>query len=40
MELVKGFSLTADGKGAVFDVPTEELDTFLAGKFCLIMKLF
>ncbi|KAG5558458.1 hypothetical protein RHGRI_008406 [Rhododendron griersonianum] len=32
VELVKGFSLTADGKGAVFDVPTEEVDTFLAGQ--------
>ncbi|KAF8413069.1 hypothetical protein HHK36_001045 [Tetracentron sinense] len=32
VEAVKGFSLTADGKGAVFDVPAEDLDTFLAGQ--------
>lgn len=31
-ELVKGMALTADGNGAVFDVPAEELDTFLAGQ--------
>lgn len=31
MELVKGMALTTDGNGAVFDVPAEELDTFLAG---------
>ncbi|KAF5947624.1 hypothetical protein HYC85_013581 [Camellia sinensis] len=32
VEEVKGIALTADGKGAVFDVPTEDLDTFLAGQ--------
>ncbi|KAL7003229.1 DEAD-box ATP-dependent RNA helicase 7 [Sarracenia purpurea var. burkii] len=32
VELVKGIALTADGKGAVFDVPAEDLDTFLAGQ--------
>ncbi|XP_041002607.1 DEAD-box ATP-dependent RNA helicase 7-like [Juglans microcarpa x Juglans regia] len=31
-EAVKGLALTADGKGAVFDVPAEDLDTFLAGQ--------
>ncbi|XP_068650332.1 DEAD-box ATP-dependent RNA helicase 7-like [Aristolochia californica] len=32
VEGLKGLSLTADGKGAVFDVPTEDLDLFLAGQ--------
>ncbi|XP_059667005.1 DEAD-box ATP-dependent RNA helicase 7-like [Cornus florida] len=32
VETVKGIALTADGKGAVFDVPSEDLDTFLAGQ--------
>ncbi|KAG2715725.1 hypothetical protein I3760_03G091200 [Carya illinoinensis] len=32
VEAVKGLALTADGKGAVFDVPAEDLDTFLAGQ--------
>ncbi|XP_062153642.1 DEAD-box ATP-dependent RNA helicase 7 [Alnus glutinosa] len=32
VEAVKGLALTADGKGAVFDVPAQELDTFLAGQ--------
>ncbi|PSR93392.1 DEAD-box ATP-dependent RNA helicase [Actinidia chinensis var. chinensis] len=32
VESVKGIALTADGKGAVFDVPAEDLDTFLAGQ--------
>ncbi|KAF8380399.1 hypothetical protein HHK36_027884 [Tetracentron sinense] len=32
VEAVKGFSLTADGKGAVFDVPAEDLETFLTGQ--------
>ncbi|KAM3340655.1 DEAD-box ATP-dependent RNA helicase 7 [Capsicum galapagoense] len=32
VELIKGLTLTADGKGAVFDVSSDELDTFLAGK--------
>uniref|UniRef100_A0A2P2MMG0 DEAD-box ATP-dependent RNA helicase 7 n=1 Tax=Rhizophora mucronata TaxID=61149 RepID=A0A2P2MMG0_RHIMU len=31
VELVKGMTLTADGKGAVFDVAVEDLDTFLTG---------
>lgn len=31
VESVKGMTLTADGKGAVFDVATEDLDAFLAG---------
>ncbi|CAI0398925.1 unnamed protein product [Linum tenue] len=31
VESVKGFSLTLDGKGAVFDVAAEDVDTFLAG---------
>lgn len=31
MELVKGMTLTADGNGAVFDVPGPDLDIFLAG---------
>ncbi|XP_057481806.1 DEAD-box ATP-dependent RNA helicase 7-like isoform X3 [Actinidia eriantha] len=30
VESVKGIGLTADGKGAVFDVPAEDLDMFLA----------
>lgn len=28
--------MTADGKGAVFDVATEDLDTFLTGLFMQI----
>ncbi|XP_057774461.1 LOW QUALITY PROTEIN: DEAD-box ATP-dependent RNA helicase 7-like [Salvia miltiorrhiza] len=32
VESIKGLSLTADGKGAVFDVAAEDLDTFLAGQ--------
>ena len=31
MEKVKGMSITADGLGAVFDVPSDLLKTFLAG---------
>lgn len=33
VESVKGLTVTADGKGAVFDVSSEDLDTFLAGTF-------
>ncbi|XAR66178.1 RNA helicase [Bertholletia excelsa] len=32
VESVKGLTLTADGKGAVFDVTADELDTFLSGQ--------
>ncbi|KAG9445119.1 hypothetical protein H6P81_016459 [Aristolochia fimbriata] len=32
VEGLKGLSLTADGKGAVFDVPSEDLDLFLKGQ--------
>ncbi|CAN4080781.1 unnamed protein product [Withania somnifera] len=32
VESVKGLTLTADGKGVVFDVIADDLDTFLAGK--------
>ncbi|CAK9161036.1 unnamed protein product [Ilex paraguariensis] len=32
VESIMGLALTADGKGAVFDVPAEDLDTFLAGQ--------
>ncbi|KAL1565597.1 DEAD-box ATP-dependent RNA helicase 7 [Salvia divinorum] len=32
VESIQGLSLTADGKGAVFDVATQDLDTFLAGQ--------
>ncbi|XP_068634454.1 DEAD-box ATP-dependent RNA helicase 7-like [Aristolochia californica] len=32
IEGIKGLSLTADGTGAVFDVPSEDLDLFLAGQ--------
>ncbi|KAL0403086.1 UNVERIFIED_CONTAM: DEAD-box ATP-dependent RNA helicase 7 [Sesamum radiatum] len=32
VESVKGLALTADGKGAVFDVAAQDLDTFLAGQ--------
>ncbi|KAA8533812.1 hypothetical protein F0562_031329 [Nyssa sinensis] len=32
VEAIKGLALTADGKGAVFDVHAEDLDTFLAGQ--------
>ncbi|KAJ9164102.1 hypothetical protein P3X46_023716 [Hevea brasiliensis] len=32
IESVKGMTLTADGNGAVFDVPAADLDTFLAGQ--------
>ncbi|EXC20882.1 DEAD-box ATP-dependent RNA helicase 7 [Morus notabilis] len=31
-ESVKGLTLTADGRGAVFDVALEDLDTFLTGQ--------
>lgn len=31
IEGVKGLSLTADGMGAVFDVPADDVDTFLEG---------
>ncbi|RAL49988.1 hypothetical protein DM860_017777 [Cuscuta australis] len=30
-ESIKGLTLTADGKGAVFDVSTEDVETFLEG---------
>ncbi|XP_061373949.1 DEAD-box ATP-dependent RNA helicase 7-like [Gastrolobium bilobum] len=32
VEAVKGLTLTADGNGVVFDVPAEDLDTYLAGQ--------
>ncbi|KAF2315728.1 hypothetical protein GH714_040260 [Hevea brasiliensis] len=32
IESVKGMTLTADGNGAVFDVPAADLDTLLAGQ--------
>ncbi|EEF51492.1 DEAD-box ATP-dependent RNA helicase 7 [Ricinus communis] len=32
VESVKGMTLTADGKGAVFDVAAADIDTFLAGQ--------
>ncbi|KAL4288854.1 hypothetical protein HN51_057047 [Arachis hypogaea] len=32
VEAVKGLTLTAEGSGVVFDVPAEDLDTYLAGK--------
>ncbi|KAG5533729.1 hypothetical protein RHGRI_027796 [Rhododendron griersonianum] len=32
VEALVGLALTADGNGAVFDVPTEDLDTFLSGQ--------
>ncbi|KAI9198651.1 hypothetical protein LWI28_019683 [Acer negundo] len=32
VELVKGVALTADGRGAVFDVPVEDVDLYLAGQ--------
>ncbi|KAL8095961.1 DEAD-box ATP-dependent RNA helicase 7-like [Apium graveolens] len=32
VETVKGLALTADGRGAVFDVSAADLDTFLAGQ--------
>lgn len=35
VESVKGMTLTADGKGAVFDVAAEDLDLFLSGMFLL-----
>ncbi|KAF7820851.1 DEAD-box ATP-dependent RNA helicase 7 [Senna tora] len=31
VEAVQGLTLTADGNGAVFDVPAEDLDTYLTG---------
>lgn len=37
VESVKGMALTADGRGAVFDVPSEDLDLFLAGTNWLIV---
>lgn len=36
VESVKGLTLTADGNGSVFDVPAEDLDTFLAGKILFL----
>lgn len=35
VEELVGLALTADGNGAVFDVPTEDLDTFLSGICCM-----
>lgn len=36
VEAVKGLTITADGNGVVFDVPAEDLDTYLAGReICL-----
>lgn len=35
MEALVGLALTADGNGAVFDVPTEDLDSFLSGICCM-----
>ncbi|KAJ8771387.1 hypothetical protein K2173_026564 [Erythroxylum novogranatense] len=32
VESIKGLTITADGKGAVFDVAAEDVDTFLAGQ--------
>ncbi|XP_051123018.1 DEAD-box ATP-dependent RNA helicase 7-like [Andrographis paniculata] len=32
VESIKGLALTADGKGAVFDVSTQDVDDFLAGQ--------
>ncbi|KAJ1402547.1 RNA-binding domain superfamily [Sesbania bispinosa] len=32
VEAVKGLTLTADGSGVVFDVPAEDLDTYLTGQ--------
>lgn len=32
VDSVKGLTLTADGNGAVFDVPDEDVDLFLTGK--------
>ncbi|KAJ8752766.1 hypothetical protein K2173_008501 [Erythroxylum novogranatense] len=32
VESIKGLTITADGKGAVFDVEREDLDTFLIGQ--------
>ena len=32
VEAVKGLTITADGNGVVFDVATEDLDTYLAGR--------
>ncbi|XP_028797452.1 DEAD-box ATP-dependent RNA helicase 7 [Neltuma alba] len=32
VDSVKGLTITADGNGAVFDVPAEDLDTFLTGQ--------
>lgn len=36
VEAVKGLALTADGNGAVFDVPAEDLDMFLAGSVFML----
>lgn len=33
VESIQGLALTADQKGAVFDVAAEDLDAFLAGLF-------
>lgn len=33
VESINGLTLTADGKGAVFDVSADHLDEFLAGTF-------
>lgn len=35
VDAVQGLSLTADGNGAVFDVPAKDLDAFLTGKILL-----
>lgn len=40
VESIKGLALTADGKGAVFDVASDDLDLFLKGiiHFYLFLK--
>ena len=35
VEVVKGLSLTTDGNGVVFYVPTKVIDTYLSGKISL-----
>lgn len=34
-ESIKGLTLTADGRGAVFDVSAEDVETFIAGMVCV-----
>lgn len=37
VDAVQGLALTADGQGAVFDVPAKDLDIYLNGNIYLLV---